>query len=91
MEVQWIPALLPAYCQFDQPLEEPPPSYCPERGRVLCHRASVFCELGRLLVALGSGGHGVPCCTRQRLFVSQLVPLRLAVPSVGRAQGSGWD
>uniref|UniRef100_A0A2K5ELB2 Activating signal cointegrator 1 complex subunit 3 n=1 Tax=Aotus nancymaae TaxID=37293 RepID=A0A2K5ELB2_AOTNA len=42
VEVQWIPALLPSYCQFDKPLEEPAPTYCPERGRVLCHRASVF-------------------------------------------------
>lgn len=47
VEVQWIPALLPSYCQFDKPLEEPAPTYCPERGRVLCHRASVFCELGQ--------------------------------------------
>nr|XP_015099253.1 probable ATP-dependent RNA helicase DHX37 [Vicugna pacos] len=42
VEVQWIPVLLPSYCQFDKPLEEPPPTYCPEKGRVLCHRASVF-------------------------------------------------
>lgn len=46
MEVQWIPSLLPSYCQFNAPLEEPAPAYCPESGRVLCHRASVFCELG---------------------------------------------
>lgn len=65
MEVQWIPALLPSYCQFDKPLEEPPPTYCPEKGRVLCHRASVFCESGcrracghaaRALGACGVGG-----------------------------------
>ncbi|XP_058137205.1 probable ATP-dependent RNA helicase DHX37 [Dasypus novemcinctus] len=42
VEMQWVPALLPAYCQFSKPLEEPPPSYCPERGRVLCHRTSMF-------------------------------------------------
>uniref|UniRef100_UPI004038EB74 putative ATP-dependent RNA helicase DHX37 n=1 Tax=Callospermophilus lateralis TaxID=76772 RepID=UPI004038EB74 len=42
VEVQWIPALLPSYCQFDKPLEEPAPTYCPERGRVLCHRTSMF-------------------------------------------------
>ncbi|KAG3279192.1 DEAH-box helicase 37 [Ictidomys tridecemlineatus] len=42
VEVQWIPALLPSYCQFDKPLEEPAPTYCPEQGRVLCHRTSVF-------------------------------------------------
>lgn len=46
MEIQWIPSLLPSYCQFNAPLEEPAPAYCPESGRVLCHRASVFCELG---------------------------------------------
>lgn len=46
MEAEWIPALLPSYCQFDKPLEEPAPAYCPEKGRVLCHRASVFCESG---------------------------------------------
>lgn len=59
MEVPWIPVLLPSYCQFDKPLEEPPPAYCPEKGRVLCHRASVFCELGDFLVAEGCGTHMV--------------------------------
>ncbi|TKC46656.1 hypothetical protein EI555_011304, partial [Monodon monoceros] len=52
VEVQWIPVLLPSYCQFDKPLEEPPPAYCPEKGRVLCHRASVFCRVGWLLPAV---------------------------------------
>ncbi|XP_024901298.1 probable ATP-dependent RNA helicase DHX37 isoform X2 [Pteropus alecto] len=52
VEVQWIPALLPSYCQFDKPLEEPPPSYCPEKGRVLCHRASVFYRVGWPLPAV---------------------------------------
>uniref|UniRef100_A0A673VE54 DEAH-box helicase 37 n=1 Tax=Suricata suricatta TaxID=37032 RepID=A0A673VE54_SURSU len=52
VEVQWIPALLPSYCQFDKPLEEPPPAYCPERGRVLCHRASVFYRVGWPLPAV---------------------------------------
>ena len=46
VDMQWIPVLLPSYCQFDKPLEEPPPAYCPEKGRMLCHRASVFCESG---------------------------------------------
>lgn len=46
VDMQWIPVLLPSYCQFDKPLEEPPPTYCPEKGRMLCHRASVFCESG---------------------------------------------
>uniref|UniRef100_A0A2K6GTL9 Activating signal cointegrator 1 complex subunit 3 n=1 Tax=Propithecus coquereli TaxID=379532 RepID=A0A2K6GTL9_PROCO len=39
VEMQWIPTLLPSYCQFDKPLEEPAPAYCAETGRVLCHRA----------------------------------------------------
>nr|XP_025872854.1 probable ATP-dependent RNA helicase DHX37 [Vulpes vulpes] len=52
VEVQWIPVLLPSYCQFDKPLEEPPPVYCPEKGRVLCHRASVFYRVGWPLPAV---------------------------------------
>ncbi|XP_022372928.1 probable ATP-dependent RNA helicase DHX37 isoform X1 [Enhydra lutris kenyoni] len=52
VEVQWIPVLLPSYCQFDKPLEEPPPTYCPEKGRVLCHRASVFYRVGWPLPAV---------------------------------------
>ncbi|EHH66832.1 hypothetical protein EGM_03889 [Macaca fascicularis] len=52
VEVQWIPALLPSYCQFDKPLEEPAPTYCPERGQVLCHRASVFYRVGWPLPAI---------------------------------------
>ncbi|XP_006874585.1 PREDICTED: probable ATP-dependent RNA helicase DHX37 [Chrysochloris asiatica] len=46
VEVQWIPVLLPPYCQFGPPTDEPPPTYCPETGRVLCHRASVFYRVG---------------------------------------------
>lgn len=75
VEVQWIPVLLPSYCQFDKPLEEPPPTYCPEKGRVLCHRASVFCELGRLLPASGTSrhmaSHHVPCKCRSRAVSPQ--------------------
>lgn len=52
VEVQWIPVLLPSYCQFDKPLEEPPPAYCPEKGRVLCHRASTFYRVGWPLPAV---------------------------------------
>lgn len=49
MEASWVPVLLPSYCQFDPPLEQPPPNYCQEQGRVLCHRTSVFCESGQTL------------------------------------------
>lgn len=45
VEPEWIPALLPPYCHFGKPLENPPPSYCPETGRIRCHRPSVFCKL----------------------------------------------
>ncbi|XP_023576347.1 probable ATP-dependent RNA helicase DHX37 [Octodon degus] len=52
VDERWIPALLPAYCQFEPPLEEPAPTYCPERGRVQCHRASVFYRVGWPLPAI---------------------------------------
>ncbi|XP_069880986.1 probable ATP-dependent RNA helicase DHX37 [Dipodomys merriami] len=52
VEIQWIPALLPAYCQFSTPLEDPPPTYCPETGRVQCHRTSVFYRVGWALPAI---------------------------------------
>ncbi|XP_003461675.2 probable ATP-dependent RNA helicase DHX37 [Cavia porcellus] len=52
VEEQWIPALLPTFCQFQAPLEEPAPTYCPERGRVQCHRASVFYRVGWPLPAI---------------------------------------
>ncbi|KAK7802339.1 hypothetical protein U0070_025291 [Myodes glareolus] len=52
VEIQWIPSLLPSYCQFEAPLEEPAPTYCPESGRVLCHRASVFYRVGWPLPAV---------------------------------------
>ncbi|NWR70549.1 DHX37 helicase, partial [Centropus unirufus] len=42
VEPEWIPTLLPPYCHFGKPLESPPPSYCPETGRIRCHRPSVF-------------------------------------------------
>uniref|UniRef100_A0A7N5KR10 DEAH-box helicase 37 n=1 Tax=Ailuropoda melanoleuca TaxID=9646 RepID=A0A7N5KR10_AILME len=62
VEVQWIPVLLPSYCQFDKPLEEPPPTYCPEKGRVLCHRASVFYRVGWPLPAVQVGfPEGIDC------------------------------
>uniref|UniRef100_A0A8C6YD90 Activating signal cointegrator 1 complex subunit 3 n=1 Tax=Naja naja TaxID=35670 RepID=A0A8C6YD90_NAJNA len=45
VEPEWIPLLLPPYCHFEKPLEEPPPFYCPETGHVRCHRPSVFSTL----------------------------------------------
>ncbi|XP_044514671.1 probable ATP-dependent RNA helicase DHX37 [Gracilinanus agilis] len=52
VEAEWIPTLLPSYCHFEKPLEEPPPAYCPESGRVVCHRASTFYRVGWPLPAV---------------------------------------
>ncbi|KFO72352.1 putative ATP-dependent RNA helicase DHX37, partial [Cuculus canorus] len=52
VEPEWIPALLPPYCHFGKPLENPPPSYCPETGRIRCHRPSVFYRVGWQLPAV---------------------------------------
>ncbi|NXO03249.1 DHX37 helicase, partial [Rhinopomastus cyanomelas] len=52
VEPEWIPALLPPYCHFEKPLENPPPSYCPETGRIRCHRPSVFYRVGWQLPAV---------------------------------------
>ncbi|XP_049625154.1 probable ATP-dependent RNA helicase DHX37 [Suncus etruscus] len=52
VEASWVPVLLPSYCQFDPPLEQPPPNYCQEQGRVLCHRTSVFYRIGWPLPAV---------------------------------------
>uniref|UniRef100_A0A8C3NGN2 Activating signal cointegrator 1 complex subunit 3 n=1 Tax=Geospiza parvula TaxID=87175 RepID=A0A8C3NGN2_GEOPR len=52
VEPEWIPALLPPYCHFGKPLENPPPSYCPGTGRVRCHRPSVFYRVGWQLPAV---------------------------------------
>ncbi|XP_029475809.1 probable ATP-dependent RNA helicase DHX37 isoform X2 [Rhinatrema bivittatum] len=52
VEPEWIPVLLPQYCHFESPLEAPPPSYCPESGRVRCHRESTFYRVGWQLPAV---------------------------------------
>ncbi|XP_038619238.1 probable ATP-dependent RNA helicase DHX37 [Tachyglossus aculeatus] len=52
VEAEWIPALLPPYCHFQKPLEDPPPAYCCESGRVRCHRPSVFYRVGWELPAV---------------------------------------
>ncbi|NXJ94209.1 DHX37 helicase, partial [Corythaixoides concolor] len=52
VEPDWIPALLPPYCHFGKPLENPPPSYCPETGRIRCHRPSVFYRVSWQLPAV---------------------------------------
>ncbi|KFU89572.1 putative ATP-dependent RNA helicase DHX37, partial [Chaetura pelagica] len=52
VEPEWIPVLLPPYCHFGKPLEDPPPSYCAHTGRVRCHRPSVFYRVGWQLPAV---------------------------------------
>ncbi|XP_042193305.1 probable ATP-dependent RNA helicase DHX37 [Callorhinchus milii] len=52
IEAEWIPLLLPRYTHFEKPLETPPPSYCPDTGRVRCHRASTFYRVGWQLPAV---------------------------------------
>nr|XP_056715451.1 probable ATP-dependent RNA helicase DHX37 [Euleptes europaea] len=52
VEPEWIPLLLPPYCHFEKPLENPPPSYCPKTGSVKCHRPSVFYRIGWQLPAV---------------------------------------
>lgn len=83
VEIQWIPVLLPNYCQFNKPLEEPPPAYCPEKGRVLCHRDSVFCESDSGGVGLLHLQSHALCLRRERGCP------RLPVPLVGGAGGGG--
>ncbi|XP_075689607.1 putative ATP-dependent RNA helicase DHX37 isoform X2 [Rhinoderma darwinii] len=52
IEPEWIPALLPQYCHFGEPLEDPPPSYCSVSGRLKCHRQSTFFRVGWQLPAV---------------------------------------
>ncbi|XP_072271861.1 probable ATP-dependent RNA helicase DHX37 [Pyxicephalus adspersus] len=52
IECEWIPVLLPQYCHFADPLEDPPPFYCAETGRVKCHRTSTFYRVGWQLPAV---------------------------------------
>ncbi|XP_072351935.1 probable ATP-dependent RNA helicase DHX37 isoform X1 [Scyliorhinus torazame] len=52
IESEWIPLLLPQYSHFGKPLDTPPPRYCPETGRVKCHRTSTFFRIGWQLPAV---------------------------------------
>ncbi|XP_025031932.1 probable ATP-dependent RNA helicase DHX37 [Python bivittatus] len=52
IEPEWIPLLLPPYCHFEKPLDNPPPFYCPETGHVRCHRPSTFYRVGWQLPAV---------------------------------------
>ncbi|XP_056389776.1 probable ATP-dependent RNA helicase DHX37 isoform X2 [Hyla sarda] len=52
IEPEWIPALLPQYCHFGDPLEDPAPYYCQVSGRVKCYRQSTFYRCGWQLPAV---------------------------------------
>ncbi|KAJ8285627.1 hypothetical protein GJAV_G00029040 [Gymnothorax javanicus] len=52
VEHDWIPQLLPMYCHFGKPLETPAPRFCPDSGRVKCHRESTFFRVGWQLPAV---------------------------------------
>ncbi|KPP62454.1 putative ATP-dependent RNA helicase DHX37 [Scleropages formosus] len=47
VQEEWIPQILPRYCHFGPPLEDPPPRFCPDSGRVKCHCKSTFLRLGK--------------------------------------------
>ncbi|XP_030624373.1 putative ATP-dependent RNA helicase DHX37 isoform X3 [Chanos chanos] len=46
VQPEWIPKLLPQYCHFNPPEENPAPWYCPASGRVKCHQQSTFFKVG---------------------------------------------
>ncbi|KAG8597482.1 hypothetical protein GDO81_002299 [Engystomops pustulosus] len=52
IEPEWIPILLPQYCHFKDPLEDPPPFYCEASGTVKCQRESTFYRVGWPLPAV---------------------------------------
>uniref|UniRef100_A0A8C9RSK2 DEAH (Asp-Glu-Ala-His) box polypeptide 37 n=1 Tax=Scleropages formosus TaxID=113540 RepID=A0A8C9RSK2_SCLFO len=52
VQEEWIPQILPRYCHFGPPLEDPPPRFCPDSGRVKCHCKSTFFRVGWPLPAV---------------------------------------
>lgn len=42
IEPQWIPILVPNFCTFSKPLEDPPPRFDLEAGVVKCHMTCTF-------------------------------------------------
>lgn len=44
VQAEWIPKLLPQYCHFSAPEENPAPWYCPLIGRIKCQQQSTFCK-----------------------------------------------
>uniref|UniRef100_UPI00398EC82E probable ATP-dependent RNA helicase DHX37 n=1 Tax=Pristiophorus japonicus TaxID=55135 RepID=UPI00398EC82E len=52
IESEWIPLLLPEYSHYGKPLVTPPPRFCPDTGRIKCHRESTFFRVGWQLPAV---------------------------------------
>uniref|UniRef100_A0AAY4DWG7 RNA helicase n=1 Tax=Denticeps clupeoides TaxID=299321 RepID=A0AAY4DWG7_9TELE len=46
VEADWIPKILPQYCHFSAPQENPGPRYSPDSGRIRCHCESTFFRVG---------------------------------------------
>ncbi|XP_035668851.1 probable ATP-dependent RNA helicase DHX37 [Branchiostoma floridae] len=46
VEPEWIPLLVPNLCTFSEPVQDVPPTYDSDTGRVRCHRTSTFSRLG---------------------------------------------
>ncbi|KAK7087756.1 probable ATP-dependent RNA helicase DHX37 [Littorina saxatilis] len=42
IEPGWLPVLAPFHCSFSKPLEDPPPSWGEDTGKVMCHMKSTF-------------------------------------------------
>ncbi|XP_036434725.1 probable ATP-dependent RNA helicase DHX37 isoform X1 [Colossoma macropomum] len=52
VQPDWIPKLIPQYCHFSGPEQNPAPWYCPLSGRVKCQQRSTFFRIGWKLPAI---------------------------------------
>ncbi|XP_066499844.1 probable ATP-dependent RNA helicase DHX37 [Hoplias malabaricus] len=52
VQADWIPKLLPQYCHFSGPEQNPAPWYCPVTGKVMCQQQSTFFRVGWKLPAI---------------------------------------
>ncbi len=46
VDSEWFPHVLPEYCTFSEPLEDPPPVFDVASGTVCCH---ISCSYGMLI------------------------------------------
>ncbi len=44
VEEDWLPRLVPEYCSFSTPLDNPPPFFAPDSGTVKCHMTGTYGE-----------------------------------------------